>query len=209
MLALSLVVLVASLGLTLLVALFYVLRVARRAPSDCSGATRILVLGNRLAAGDVPGPMFSRRLDRARASLGDPRAAIFILGGRTRAEAKKSEAEAGADYLIARGVAAARIHREDRSRHTLENLRFYRARFPAAPGEKCVLVTSRFHLARASMLARGLGIAHLRCAAEEERGLIPGGVSRVLFEALLIHWYVVGRTFSIWTGNARMIARIS
>jgi uncharacterized SAM-binding protein YcdF (DUF218 family) len=167
------------------------------------------VLGNRLAPDGAPGAMFSRRLDRARALLGDSDAAIFILGGRTRAEVKKSEAEAGADFLIARGVAAARIRREDRSRHTLENLRFYRLRFPGAPAETCVLVTSRFHLARASMLARGLGIAHARCAAEEEHGLIPGGLFRVLFEALLIHWYVVGKTFSICTGNARMIARIS
>jgi hypothetical protein len=31
----------------------------------------------------------------------------------------------------------------------------------------------------------------------------------MVFEALLIHWYVTGRSFARFTGNRRMAARIS
>jgi hypothetical protein len=32
--------------------------------------------------------------------------------------------------------------------------------------------------------------------------------ARVLSEAFLVHWYVVGFRFSHWIGNAHMLARI-
>jgi hypothetical protein len=68
-----------------------------------------------------------------------------------------------------------------------------------------VLVTSRFHLARASMMARGLGIQHSLCAAEDQ----PWVCWPMLQEAFLIHWYVTGRTVARLIGSTRMLARIS
>ena len=70
-----------------------------------------------------------------------------------------------------------------------------------------MLVTSRFHLARSSLLATGLGIAHTRCAAEDSRLPALGDLARMLVEALLIHWYVTGRCFARLIGNKRRAAR--
>jgi hypothetical protein len=75
--------------------------------------------------------------------------------------------------------------------------------------EQPLLVTSRFHLARSSLLAAGLGIAHTCCAAEDSRLPARRDLPRMLIEALLIHWYVTGRSFARLTGNKRMAARIT
>jgi uncharacterized SAM-binding protein YcdF (DUF218 family) len=127
-----------------------------------------------------------------------------LLGGRSP-HRSVSEAEVGANYLVACGICSSRIRCEDRSRHTLENLQQYRSTLAATETEPAALVTSRFHLARASMMARGLDIPHCLCAAESRLSIgWP-----MLQEAFLIHWYVTGRTFARWTGNTRMLARIS
>jgi uncharacterized SAM-binding protein YcdF (DUF218 family) len=107
------------------------------------------------------------------------------------------------------GVPAERLRLEDRSRHTLENLRHYRDQFGASGGAPPVLVTSRFHLARSSLLARGLRLAHTPCAAEHHAAVLLRQVPRMTMEAVLIHWYVVGRGYAHWAGNHRMTARIT
>jgi uncharacterized SAM-binding protein YcdF (DUF218 family) len=208
MLALSCCVMLGCGGLTLLAAFLHVMRAGWRAPADVSAVSRILVLGYRLPRGGRPDRIYQERLDRSRALLRAlPHASVFLLGGRARPGAA-SEAEAGATWLQAHGVPAGRLRCEDRSRHTLENLRLYRDAFPSGPDEPAALVTSRFHLARAALMAAGLGLRCRPCAAEAEPGAVLLRPSRVLAEAFLVHWYVVGCRFSHWTGNARMLARI-
>ena len=70
-------------------------------------------------------------------------------------------------------------------------------------------MTSRFHVARASLMARHLGLPHLLCAAEDRLRPTPSAALRLLREALFLHWYVVGRGFARLTGNRAMLARIS
>ena len=209
MLALSGLVLLVTGGATLLAVFFCVLRIALATPANASGATRILVLGYRLAADGQPARPFRERLERAAALFAaSPQAVLFVLGGRTR-PGLPSEAEAGAACLRAGGVPAERLRREDRSRHTLENLRHYRAAFPAGPEERVLLVTSRFHLARAGAMARGLSLNCTPCAAEASAASVLRRPGRLLMEAFLLHWYAVGNCFSRWTGNQRLLARIS
>src|ERR1700722_4423508 len=118
--------------------------------------------------GDL-GPCYQARLERAHALWRQSEhARIVILGGVT-ARGFRSEATAGAACLLEKGVRQEAIETEDRSRHTLENLVLYRERYPPGQAELTVLVTSRFHMARSSLLAMGLGIAHRRCAAEARR----------------------------------------
>jgi len=162
----------------------------------------------RLDPEGKPGPDYQARLRRAAALwTRDKTTEIVILGGRTAA-GQPSEAASGAAFLHACGVATRSILIEDRSRHTLENLVLYRAHFGAAT-DPAVLVTSRFHLARSSLLANGLNIAHVPCAAEPARRTPLRHVPLVLFDAALIHWYVTGLGFARLTGNRRMAARIS
>ena len=208
-LALALLAIAASGGLGLLVAMLRVAREGWAAPvaPECLGpGMRILVLGQRLAADGRPGPAYRARLDRAaRLHAAAPGTAIALLGGPTRAGGP-SEAAAGRAVLRATGVAEAAILTEDRSRHTLENLICYRARF-APPAGALLLVTSRVHLARARRMAEGLGLDALPCAGESARSaaLRPLLLAR---EGFLLHWYVVGRWFAERTANRTMLARI-
>ncbi|HEY0522689.1 MAG TPA: YdcF family protein [Stellaceae bacterium] len=208
MLALSLVVAAVSGGLTIAAACVHAFAVARRTLPSAAG-NAVLVLGMRSRRG-VPERAYRARLDRALAlSRSNPAARIIVLGGPTT-EGQPSEAEIGRRYLIANGFPAARISIEDRSRHTLENLQEYRAAFPHPSAElPLLLVTSRFHLARAALLARGLGIEHVPCAAEERPCWTVRDMLLLAREAFFIHWYVVGRTYARLSGNRRMAARIT
>ncbi|CAB4243158.1 conserved protein of unknown function [Methylacidimicrobium sp. AP8] len=208
MLALSLAAILASGTLSYWCAFASVLRAARRSRSSANGFSRIVVLGSCLDPFGRPTPTYRRRLERALALFGSaPGSTIFLLGGRT-AEGAPTEAEAGADYLRSRGVPESALVREERSRHTLENLRFYRSAPPPADPRPAALVTSRFHLARSSLLACGLGIPHTVCAAEDHWSASCGEIGRLLAEAFLVHWYLVGRTYASWTRNRRMLDRI-
>jgi uncharacterized SAM-binding protein YcdF (DUF218 family) len=155
------------------------------------------VLGTALD-GAVPGRAFAARLERARAlAEADPSLRIAVLGGGT-----PSEAEAGAAWLHAAGIAPGRILAETRSRHTLENLRAFRDAVPAHGA--ALLVTSRSHLARAAAMADGFGLLVQPVAAAD-----PAGLRRLPVEAFLLHWYLVGRAFARATRNRRMLARIA
>lgn len=157
----------------------------------------MLVLGTALD-GTRPGPAFAARLDRARTlAEADLALRIAVLGG-----GMPSEAEAGAAWLVAAGIAPGRILTETRSRHTLENLREFRDAVPEASA--ILLVTSRSHLARAVAMAEGFGLAVRPVAADD-----PVLLRRLPVEAFLLHWYLVGRAFARVTRNRRMLARIA
>jgi uncharacterized SAM-binding protein YcdF (DUF218 family) len=167
------------------------------------------VLGT-LPEGEAPGPVFRTRLDRARAlAAADPGLQVAVLGGVTRPGAPP-EGVVGTRYLREAGLCPRRMVAETRSRHTLENLREFRAALPAGEIDPrpVLLVTSRTHLARALRMAAGLGLAALPCAAEGPGGL-RGAWRRLPAEAFLLHWYVVGSRFARLTRSRRMLARIS
>lgn len=208
MLLLSAAVAAASLGVSLAFALGNVLLAARRAGTDGEGAARILVLGVRLGPDGTPGPAYRARLERAAALLERlPGAEVVVLGGTTR-RGLPSEAGAGRRHLVERlGVPPGRVRTESSSRHTLENLRHYRSDV-GVDGTPVILVTSRHHLARAGLMARGLGIDHALCAAEPAWHPRPAVLAPLLREAFFLHWYVVGRTFARLTRHRGMLARI-
>lgn len=209
MLALSVLVMLASGGLTVLVALAHVVRVGLAAQADAADSHRIIVLGYRLRRGRYLDTVYRQRLDRALVLLRrTPTVEAFLLGSRRHPD-QPSEAEAGAAYLCVAGVAASRLHQEDRSRHTLENLRHYRTTFGAGADGRTTLISSRFHLARATLMAAGLALHPVPCAAEADPATTLRRPDRLVTEALLLHWYVVGRCFAHWTGHRRMLARIS
>lgn len=201
--ALSLLVLLGSLGVTLLLVLRQVRQVAQAAPVAGRSA-RALVLGFRLTRG-APCAVYQARLQRAAAlAADDPRLTLVLLGGVT-GEGPASEAEAGRRYLLAQGVPAACLLVEEASRHTLENLRAYRAGFtPSATPD--LLITSRAHLARSLAMAKGLGLRVAPCAAEAEPR-VP--LAHLLREAVLLHWYWVGYVFAHATRNRGMLKRIT
>jgi len=199
-LAVSLLAGAATLGLSMAAALWRVLLVARAAPMVPGRARWAVVLGT------PPGPVFQARLERARMlALAEPGLRIAVLGGATRPGAP-AEAEFGTAWLRAAGVSPDRLMAEAWSRHTLENLREFRAAVPDRGGP-VVLVSSRTHLARAAAMAEGLGLPVLPCAAEP--ALTWRELRRLPAEAFLLHWYLVGRAAAQVTRSRRMLARIT
>jgi hypothetical protein len=70
-----------------------------------------------------------------------------------------------------------------------------------------VLVTSRFHLACSSLLAAGDRPSTLRAKGRPLAALRH--LPHMLHEALLIHWYVTGRSFARLTRNRLITARLT
>lgn len=207
MLVLSNLVLLATAGMSGLWMLHRVWRVARNTPFAGVESDWVVVLGARLLH-DRVAPGYARRLRRA-AELyrADPRRRILLVGGQTGGSV--SEAERGEEFLRECGLPASALFIEDQSLNTLDNLRRARHLFPELRERPFVLVTSRYHLARSAVLARGLELQPVPCAAEERLRLYPGMIWRLVLEAYYLHWYAVGRAWSRRTGNRHSLARIT
>lgn len=170
----------------------------------------ILVLGRRLED-DAPTAVFEARLAWARTLLGQGLAPRLVIAGGLTGDASRSEAEAGRDWLLARGVPAAAILLEDRSQHTLENLFNVRAHMRAEGWHSLVMVSDPLHLARARATARGLDL-EARCspalAAPPARGSL-GWWRRAALEAFLLHWYHTGMLYSRLLGRRAQLERVT
>ena len=207
-LTLALATALAGLGLPVAWRLPQVLRSASR--DDRGPADAILVLGRELVD-DLPTAVFRARLEQGERLLARGEAPRLIVSGGLTGKAAKSEAAAGRDYLLARGVRAEAVLIEDRSRHTLENLFNVRATLRAHGWSRILLVSDPLHLARAGALARGLGLEILLSPAHEAppaRGSLAW-LGRAGREAFLLHWYHVGMTYSRLLGSARLLERVT
>lgn len=194
-------------GLSWLVMSLHVLQVARVTSNRTRPVDWILVLGRQLLGSAVTLD-YAARLNRAAAiAAAQPRAQVLLLGGMT-GEGPFSEAEQGRRFLIQRGLPAERIHTEDGSRHTLENLQEARKRLGESPG-KLLLITSRYHLARSQTLAAGLGLQAQACAAEAAFDWSAGKLCRIMLEGGYLHWYWVGHLWVSLTRRRSSLARIS
>lgn len=204
-LALSLTVIILTGGISLFWCTGRIAGVARTADTEGpAGATRV-VLGVCLhRSGRLPAD-FEVRLGRVLALDQGP---VLLLGGRTNRHVACSEAEAGRDWLIDRGMPAATIELEDGSRNTLENLRALRERLPAGTPPP-LLITNRYHLARAGLMAHGLSIEHHLVAAEDRLAWSPALFGKLSLEGFFVHWYHVGRIAARLLRHDGMLGRIT
>ncbi len=208
MFLLSNLILLATAGISALPLCRSVYLTAKSAPCRAQSLGWGIVLGMRLRRGAIPRD-YALRLDRALAMLVSNRhSRVLILGGET-SEGSPSEAEAGRNYLLARGIASDRVLPEDSSLYTLENLRQARQLLRNLGASETALISNRYHLARAGTIARGLRMALTPCAADDRLALNVRTLGRLLQEAYLLHWYHVGRMWSYWTHNEKLIHRIS
>jgi uncharacterized SAM-binding protein YcdF (DUF218 family) len=124
----------------------------------------VVVLGAGLNDGDRVPPLLASRLERARRvhrTLAARRktSPVLIVSGGQGSDERVSEADAMARYLIGRGVPEDHVVREDQSRTTEENLTFSQAIMERSrPGYRCIIVTSNYHVFRAAIVARRLGV---------------------------------------------------
>jgi len=177
---------------------------------ELTPADAILVLGRRLVQ-DQPTRVFEARLAHAEALWRRGLAPHIFVAGGTTGKAQRSEAEAGRDWLVARGVPRSALFLEDRSQHTLENLFNVRADLRVAGGKSLLLVSDPLHLARARATAKGLDL-DVRCSAAAGSPPVQGSFAwwrRAALEAFLLHWYHTGMAYSRLIGGKRQLERVT
>lgn len=205
---------VLSVGLVYVGYFVHVLRVARKAP--CLPASAVTELGDcvLLFGKHAPGGRldadFSARLDRAALLWRDrpPRNMVLLGGG---PPGMPSEADLARSGLHARGIAPdAPLLLEAASRDTLQNLRNARALLQSmAIGDRVVLLSNRYHLARCALFARQLGIEAELCAAEPRWSWSPRMLWRVAGEAGYVCLTDVGTRWARLIRHRRMLSRVT
>ena len=207
MLVLSFIILGLTFGVSYLCSLIYSIRVARYARTDSQDCDCILLLGMQLE-NNLPNTFYKQRIARAIKCLEeDSKLFVYVLGGIT-ADANISEADAGKQSLTDAGIDASRIQLEDKSRHTLENLKQAQLLLKEKQWRPAI-ISNRFHLPRVNALAGGLKLNHKLCAAEDVMPINLWTFTRLSLEALYIHWFYVGKIFAHVTHNRYMLDRIT
>lgn len=205
MLSLSSVLITLSLSLTYLFVFIYILFIAITAKCGCMSVDRIVVLGKKLI-NNKPDNDYLSRLNRVLVTVTDVNNAhIYLLGGITGG-ATISESKAGKVYLENNNIVTNNIYIEETSIDTLDNMK--RLKEDILNAEKdIILISNRYHLARASVMAQGFGFNTRICAAENSF-FLNKDVFIMFGEAFFLHWYLCGRVYAKLTNNQRMLARI-
>jgi uncharacterized SAM-binding protein YcdF (DUF218 family) len=198
-------------GLLLVPVWFRLWRVVEGAAGDpLEPADAILVLGRRLQD-DALTPVYEARLAHAEGLWRQGLAPRILVAGGITGRATRSEAEAGRDWLLARGVSREAILLEDRSQHTLENLFNVRSHLGAEGWRTLLLVSDPLHLARARATALGLGL-DVRCSPAPSCPPPSGSLAwwrRAVFEAFFLHWYHTGLFYSRLIRSERQLERVT
>lgn len=204
MLFLSSLIMLVSLGGSLLISWLYVMYIAT---SDIHRtAKKLLLLGKRLLK-NRPDSDYLARLARTEAVLyQSQQCQVYILGGRTHG-ATISEAKAGQQYLIEHGIQQQQIILEETSRNTLENMRAILEHIDTQ--EDMLLVTNRYHMARSLTMAKGFNFKVFACPAEDKFAFTFDNLRKTAIEAFHLHWYLTGKVWAHLTQNQRMLKRIS
>ncbi|MDD3795290.1 MAG: YdcF family protein [Lachnospiraceae bacterium] len=165
----------------------------------------IVVLGCGLS-GDRVTPLLASRLDRG--LLYDKKMnshSIFLVSGGKGKDEAVSEAQAMERYLLEKGIPQGRIIKEDKSATTRENLLFSRKIMEERTKDYfCIISTNNFHVLRAAIFARNLGVKgeviggktasyyHPTAAIREYAALI------LAYKALFFTYAAVVVIFNLW-----------
>jgi glycosyltransferase involved in cell wall biosynthesis len=197
----------ATAGISFLWQLAHVIRTALGPQTELEAKSILVVLGARLYNGQVSVD-YAKRLDKALLLWKkNPSMKVVIVGGQTD-QSPFTEAQKGRAFLMDWGVPKEVIYLEDSSNHTLQNLLNARDLVARLGGPLPAFITNRYHLARCHVIAESMGWDHLLLPAEERFSLNAKVLKSLLWEAFFLHWYRVGLTWSRWTHNRRMLARI-
>lgn len=169
---------------------FIVASVAYRFRKLHTGAAAIIVLGSGLINGKVP-PLLADRLQRGmKAQQHDVGHPVIITSGGQGANEPRPEGAAMRDYLIDQGVDPERVIAEEQSTTTEENL-VYSQRLLPENDSPVTVVTSNYHVFRAALLTRALGLRAQVVGAPTVWYYLPGAIIRefvaVMRDHLRIH----------------------
>jgi uncharacterized SAM-binding protein YcdF (DUF218 family) len=128
------------------------------ATDDARVADAIVVFGAAQYNG-VPSPVFKARLDHAFALEERGLAPLVITTGGSGGDPHFTEAGAGQDYLIQRGVAASKTASEGHSETTFESVQAVARMLAQRRLKTCVVVSDGFHLYRVKLMFAARGIS--------------------------------------------------
>lgn len=153
----------------------------------------VVVLGAAVH-GDVPSLSLSERISTAYAYLtAHPEVQCIVSGGQGAGE-NLSEAQCMFDRLTAMGIPAERIWMEDQATSTWENLNFSLNLIEQKTGqrpEKLGIVSSEYHLYRASLFAKRCGVTFVGIPAKT--GYVGVRINYYLREVAGVwHYFILG-----------------
>lgn len=146
--------------LIILVLIFYWLDYEMNATlkNEADGSNEyVVILGAKVKPGGIPSQSLKNRLDAAVDYLQKYSTVKAIVTGGQGADEDRTEASVMADYLIEHGIAEDRVLLEDQSTTTYENLLFAKKLLPENT-TSITIISNDFHLKRATILARKLGL---------------------------------------------------
>ncbi len=137
---------------------YFIIKNART--DDDVGRKYLIVLGAAVY-GDQPSLTLVRRLEGALEYLNEHPDTVAIVSGGMGSGETVTEAQAMYDWLTRHGVTPERVIMEPKATSTLENLKFsfdiIRSRGDDPKGNVAI-VSSAYHLYRAKLMARNLGV---------------------------------------------------
>lgn len=151
----------------------------------------IIVLGAGLPPDNQPGPALVRRAAHAADLWAQGLAPAILCTGGLPGRATRTEADACAELLRGRGVPAAAIVQEGRSRSTEENALEARAVMQRHGWQTAVLVTDAFHLFRANWIFQSRGLHVFPSPVSETLPNILELAVSVLRELAAFHWQIL------------------
>ena len=171
------------------------LPVLRAAHTDADPEAAFLVVLGAKVNGTSPSHAMEDRLNAALDYLNTyPDAAVIVSGGQGDDEGI-SEAEAMAVWLHDRGIANARIFKEDQSETTRQNLENSFAiirKNGGDPADGVAIVTSEYHLCRAREMAAALGAKPIGVAAHT--GIFAMKINYFIREAVAVGYMKLAGT---------------
>ena len=188
-LLLSILFVFITLGVSLLAFIAYVFYIANSNNLVTDKINTIIVLGKRLTK-NTPDNDYEVRLIRAKKALEfNSKNIIYILGGNT-SSSNITESKAGKKYLLTYGVNTDKVIIEERSKHTLENLKnFYK--MLTDKSQKILLITNRYHMARSLIMAKGFGIKAFPYPAEDRLDYTLRNIAKIAIESFYLNFYFV------------------
>lgn len=149
---------------------------------------RLIVLGAGVN-GTVPSLSLRERLDAAYDYLQEhPNTVCVVSGGQGSGE-DITEAECMYRYLTNKGIAPERIIQEDQATSTRENLSYSMALIGSEHASSVGIVSSEYHLCRAGMMARELGLDPVMIPAHTTR--LSLRVNYFLREIAAVWYYMI------------------
>ena len=148
----------------------------------------VVILGSQVIDGKVP-PLLRSRLDKGlELYRRAPSAPLLIPSGGQGADESRPEGVAMAEYLVQAGTPAGDVAAEDRAANTAQNLQFSEAvaRDHGRTGP-LVVVTNNYHVLRAALLSRKLGIDAQVVGSPTARYFLPSAFLREFAAVLSEH----------------------